>query len=169
MKARLIVSWVIALMLVAVLALPAMAAEQTAPASVTVNEFISITLVDPGAAGINFGAVNPPPTGTTTYGDVAQSDGTPAVGVTVDTGTNVNVDISIKGALTSGTLALSNWKYSLTFAGTKISIPSAYGTADYTDITAGTTEPYYHWVDIPAGTAAGTTDVTVTYQAVKHS
>lgn len=167
MKARLIVSLVIALVLVAVLAAPAMAVEQTAPASVTVNEFISITLEDPGDAGINFGNVNPPATGTTTYGDVAQSDGTPAVGVTVDTGTNVDVDISIKGALTSGTLTLSNWKYSLTFAGAKTSIPAAYGTADYTNVTADTTESYYHWVDIPAGTAAGSHQITVTYKAIK--
>jgi len=88
--------------------------------------------------------------------------------VTVDTGTNVNVDIFIKGTAT-GALALTNWKYSLTFAGTKTSIPAAYGTAVYSAVSATTTSPFYHWVDVPGGTAAGAQGCTVYYKAVTAS
>ena len=60
MKARLIASLVIALMLVAILALPAMAAESaTITASVTVTEYKSITITDEAPTGITFGSLVP--------------------------------------------------------------------------------------------------------------
>ena len=159
---KVLTSLALVLMLVAVMAVPAMAAEEvTLPASVSVDQLISITLTDAGTSGINFGSVTPPITGV---GDTDQSDGTPAVGVKVESETNVNVDLGIKGAAT-GALALSNWKYSTTFAGTKTSLPVSYAAFD-TDVTPGTSSPVYHWVDVPSGTASGSQGCTVSYKAI---
>lgn len=163
MKKRLIFSLAIALLLVATLTLPAVAAtEDSRTASVTVGAVMSITLTDPPAAGINFGSLTPPITGA---GDVAQSDGTPAIEVVVGSETNVQVDIGIKGTWTSG-LALSNWKYSTTFAGTKTSLLITY-VKIYGPLPIGaSTSDVYHWIDVPSGTTSGAHSITVNYKVV---
>jgi hypothetical protein len=149
-------------MLMAVMVMPAMAeVEQQATASVSVDEFISITLSDEGTSGINFGSVDPD---GSTYGDLDQSDGTPAIEVVVGGETNVSVDIGIKGE-TAGALALTNWKYSETFGGAKTSLPAAYA-AVYTAEGVGSYD-FYHWVTVPNATASGTYNATVYYKAVK--
>ncbi|MFH1484594.1 MAG: hypothetical protein ABIH46_00840 [Chloroflexota bacterium] len=77
MKRQLIVSLAIALMLVLTLSLPAVAAdESTVSASVTVSSFISITITDSGAAGIQFGSLAP---GTTGNLDTSSNDTTPSI------------------------------------------------------------------------------------------
>jgi len=163
MKRRLIASLAIALMLVATLSLPAVAAtEVPVTASVTVGEFISITL----AGSIGFGSVTPP---ANDRGTTGQIDGSPAISVNVAGETNVNVDIGIKGVLATGSLLLPNWKYSKNFTDvTKTSIPEAYGaTAVYPNAVPGSSNPFYHWITVPAGTASGTHTITVSYKAVK--
>jgi hypothetical protein len=163
MKKRLILSLAIALLLIATLALPAVAQdEESITGTVTVGEIISITLT----GGIDFGDVTPPVTDNGTEGQI---DGSPAVTISVDVGTNVNVDIGIMGALDVSSITLDNWKYSTTFSGTKISIPAAYSvTPVYSDVTAGTAEPFYHWITVPDTTPAGTHTITVSYKAVAH-
>jgi hypothetical protein len=162
---KILISAVLALMLVAVIAVPAMAAdEQSVGASVSVGEVVSITLIDAGAAGINFGPVTPP---VTEQGDVAQSSGTPAIKVNVASETNVNVDISIKGAITGGNLALDNWLYSKDFAKTGITGLTTGYVGVYSDVGVGNYD-FYHWIDVPAGTASGSHTVTVSYKATKH-
>jgi hypothetical protein len=158
---RILISILVAVLLVAVVALPAVAAEEEASttASVSVGEIVNITLT----GGINFGSVTPPvvdlePTG--------QSDGNPAITITVESDTNVNVDISIMGALTSGSLALTNWKYSVTYASTKNSIPDTYAIV-YTDVGDGDYS-FYHWIDVPAGTPSGSHQISVSYKAETH-
>ncbi len=164
MKKRLIASLAIALLLAATLSLPAVALEeQTVPASVTVGEVISITLTDAGSAGINFGPQTPPVTGA---GDVAQTDGTPAIEVIVGSETNVQVDIGIKGTASTGTLAMDKWKYSTTFgAVTKTSLTISYEKI-YGPVGASSVNDVYHWIDVPADTASGSHSITVTYKVI---
>lgn len=162
---KILISAVLALMLVGVMVAPAMAAdEQSVGASVTVGEVISITLTDAGAAGINFGSITPP---VTAQGDVAQSDGTPAIKIVVASETNVNVDISIKGAITGGNLELSNWLYSKDFAKTGITGLTDSYVGVYSNVGVGNCD-FYHWITVPSGTASGSHTVTVSYKAAKH-
>lgn len=154
-----------ALLLLMVPALPALAAvEQTVTASVSVSEIISITLTDAGTAGINFGSQTPP---VTEVGDSDQGSGTPAMKVNVGAETNVNVDIGIKGAITGGTLALSNWLYSKDFAKTGITGLTASYVGVYSSVAAGSANDFYHWLTVPDGTAGGSHTVSVSYKAVK--
>jgi spore coat protein U-like protein len=159
---KILVSILVALMLVAVMALPAIAAEEEASttASVSVGEIVNITL----AGSINFGSVTPP---VTDQGANGQTDTNPAITITVESDTNVNVDISIMGALTSGTLALSNWKYSGTYAGSKISIPASYSEV-YDNVGDGV-YAFFHWIDVPMGTTSGNHQISVSYKAETHS
>lgn len=159
---RLSFSILVALILVTVMTMPVAAVEeQQVGASVDVNAVVSITLTDAGDAGIIFGPVAP---GTEDAGDIAQSDGTPAIQVAVESETNTDVDIGIKGAAT-GSLALAEWEYSLTFAGTKTSLTGSY-FEEYTDVGVGSYD-FYHWVDVPASTPAGSQGCTVWYKAVE--
>ena len=162
-KSLVFVSIVLALSLVFLMVTPALAAnEQPLTASVTVNEVISITLTDTVTPGINFGSVS---AGVTGQGDVDQNISTPAVKVNVNGETNVNVDIGIKGS-TAGTLALTNWKYSTTFAGAKDPIPATYALV-YSARSPGSSVDFFHWIDVPGGTAANTYTCTVYYKAVR--
>jgi len=164
MKKVLISFYLVACLICTVVAPVSAASEQTLGGSVTVGEVVSITLTDAGVAGINFGSVTPP---QTDVNEAAQSEATPAVKVNVEAETNVNVDIGIKGTLSTGSLALSNWKYSQTYAGTKTGLTSGY-VAVYTNKAAGSTNNFYHWLDVPALTASGSHTITVSYKAVKN-
>jgi hypothetical protein len=165
---RIIISLILSLLLVSVFALPVAAQqEQSTTASVSVNEYISITLTDAGdpitGTGINFGSVNP----GSTYGDVDQSSGTPAIKVNVGSETNVNVDIGIKGTTVTGTIALAEWKYSTDFAQTDIAGLTVDYVGVYSNVGAGSSNNFYHWITVPAGTIAGSNSITVSYKAVK--
>lgn len=161
---RLILTLAIVLMLTATIALPAVAEEKTIDASVTVvpTDVISISLNDPAPSGIQFGSV----TANATYGAQGQSNGTPAIQVVVESGTNVNVDIGIKGT-TGGTLAISNWKYSTLFNQSDIASLTTSGTVVYSNKGVGS-YAFYHWLTVPAETAAASYTASITYTAVKH-
>lgn len=157
---KVLISVLLSLMLVAIMAVPAIAAnEQSVGASVTVGELVSITLT----GSINFGTLSP---GTTEQGANGQSNGNPAISITVEPETNVNVDIGIKGAITTGDLALSNWLYSMTFAGTKAGLTASYVKA-YDNVGDGV-NAFYHWITVPLGTTAGDHAISVSYKAVKN-
>ena len=157
MKTRLITSMAIALLLIAVLSLPAVAVDVWKSAYVNVNSDISVTLADAGASGIQFGSVD---ADGSTHGDSDQSDGTPAIGVDVDS--NVSVNISIMGT-TTDTLALDNWKYSTQFDQSDIASVTGSFVKVYEDVG---TETYavYHWITIPADTTAGSYSANITYR-----
>jgi hypothetical protein len=161
---KLLISAVLALMLVAVMAVPAMGAqdEESVGASVSVNEFVNITL----SGSIDFGSLTPP---QTEVGATGQSNGNPAITITVATETNVNVDISIKGAIATGTLALDNWKYSKAFDKVGIAGLTTSYVEVYDNVAKGSSNAFYHWITVPDGTASGTHTVTVSYKAVTHS
>ena len=160
---RILISVLMALMLVTILALPAMAAEEetSTGASVTVGEFVNITL----AGSIDFGATPPD---TTEKGATGQITDSPAITITVESETNVNVDISIKGAIATGDLALSYWLYSKDFAKTGITGLTVGYVEVYDNVGEGVHD-FYHWITVPPDTTPGSHTVTVGYKAATHS
>jgi hypothetical protein len=168
MKKRLILSLATALLLIATLALPAVAAdERTVTGSVSVGETISITLTDASPnAGISFGTVTA--NSTLVYGDEDQSDGTPAIQVVVEPDTNVgNVDIGIMGSTTEA-LSLDNWQYSTLFDQSDIASITGTYVIVYNDVAPDNSYDFYHWITVPDGTAAGDYTASISYKAVAH-
>jgi len=162
---RILVSAIISIVLLATFALPvfAVSEETNTTASVTVGAIISITLQDANNDGIQFGTVEP--SDTEIFGDVAQSDGTPAIGVTVQSETNTRVDLNIKGEV-SGTFALSNWKFSTNYDQSDIrDLTSTYPDLPIYDEAPAGTYAFYQWVSVPVGTEAGTYTATIYFKA----
>ena len=163
MKRRLVASLVTAIMLLTAMSVPTMAAEEsTVDASVTVTEVISITLSDAAPAGIHFGSVGPD---TPSNLDVDSDNTTPSITVDVGSETNVNVDLQIKGTDFSGTFTVDNAKCSITYGGTKIPLSTDYATIA-SDIAPGGSQGLWHWLDVPAGTTAGSYSSTFSYKAL---
>jgi len=168
MKVRLIASLIVAMMLVALMAAPLMAVSGTVPASVTVSEYISFTVTDNGAAGLQFGSLDP---GTTDVPEAAQN-GTGAVTLTVAAETNVNCDIEVKATdfTGAGTIAITNAKYGITStlaAATAFAAANTYYTLDTSTALAAKTVNVWHWLSIPSVQEAGSYSSTFTYQAIK--
>jgi hypothetical protein len=89
-----------ALTLVAITALPVMAADyQDVSASVTVNAFISVTLTDNGAAGLDFSSLNP---GAVKQPEAAMPTN-PSVTLEAAAENNADTDITIWGTDFTGT------------------------------------------------------------------
>jgi len=169
MKTRLIAGLIVALMLVVTMAVPAMAAVEVGKgATVTVNEYISFTVTDPGDSGLNWGDLDP---GETDQPEVAQiSSG--AVTLTVAAETNVGCDIEVKGTdfTGAGTIDISNAKWD---TDSDVSGATAM-TTDYVTITTSTAlalteQDVWHWLSIPSAQEAGSYSSTFYYQAVKTS
>jgi hypothetical protein len=157
-------------MLVIIMALPAIAAEEVESmgASVSVGETVSISLVDAGGTGhegIRFGSVQPD---GNTYGDTDQTNGTPAIKVKVENETNVSVDISIMGS-TAGSLSLTNWKYSKLFDKSDIASLTGSYIEVYDSAAKGSENAFYHWITVPVGTTSGSYSATVNYKAATHT
>ena len=135
--------------------------EKSVNASLYVNQILSITLTDAGTPGINFGAVTPP----AEPGDANQTASTPAVKVNVGAESNVNVDVGIKG-ITTGALTIDKWEYATALAGTKTSLANTY-TGVYTNAIPGSSNGFWHWVNVPTSTVGGTAySCVVFYKAI---
>ena len=166
-KTNLFISLACVLVLVTVMTAPAMAVEQTQPASVSVNTYISATITDAGAAGINFGALNP---GTTNNAELAQG-ALGAINITVAVETNVACKIGIKGSgnfsdNVSNSFPLGNatWNNANTPPGTAMTTGYAQiGTAT----TPGTarSQEVWHWINIPANQPPASYSTTFYYKA----
>ena len=167
MKKRAISILAIAALLVASVSIPCIAAEDaTLPASVTVSEYISITITDNGTAGINFGTLDP---GTYDNPEIESNSVNASLRITVDAESNINVDLQISGTDFGGTFTVDNAKYSTTIDGTK----EAMSTVDTTIVGADDMAPgeyvnIWHWLDVPASLPAGTYGSTFSYKAIKH-
>ena len=165
---RILISLTLVLMLVAVMTTPVMA-EDSKTASVTVNEYISFTVTDPGAAGINFGSLNQ---ATTDNAEVDQGVAG-AVTLTVAAETNVDCNIQTKGSgdFTDGThnVALSNakWDKDSGVAGAT-TITTSYATIDTSTAGSAKSVDVWHWLTIPSGQYAATYTTTFYYQAVEQ-
>ena len=164
---KIFISLAVVLALVAVMAVPAMAAEEgTLPASVSVNEVISITLTDEAPDGITFGAVDQSSTGNSDQVTGGFSDTKGSVTVAVDSGTNVNVDMKISGTDFDTSWPISNAKYSLTHTDTKVAM-STTPTVFASNVVPGGSQMLWHWLDVPSGITAGDYSSTFTYTVVK--
>ena len=170
---KVLISLTVALMLVMLMAAPAMAVEQTKTASVTVNSYISFTVTDNGAAGVNFGSLDP---GATDQPESAQSAIEGALQLTVGSETNQDVTISLKGTDFSdgiNTMLVSNVKYdddnSPNEGGsdtgkTEGAMSTTYASWYGVNAGSGDTTECYHWISIPSAQDPGTYTSTFYYQ-----
>lgn len=164
MKSRLIVSLAIALMLVAVSALPTMAVEYQETATVTVTEYINFTITDYSPDGLQFGSLDP--------GDTDQPEANePAVTLTVGSETNVNCNIQVKGTDFggAGTIGITNakWDDDSDVSGAT-PMTTTYVTIDSSTAGVAKTVDVWHWLSIPGGQAAGSYSSIFYYQAIKQ-
>jgi len=170
MKTRLIVGLIVALMLVVTMAVPAMAVEVGKGATVTVSEYISFSVSDPGDAGLDFSSLNP---GDTDEPEVAQTTEQGAVTLTVEAETNVDCNIEVKATdftYSTYTIAISNAKYGITSvlgSATAFVEADTYYTLDTSSAGTAKTVNVWHWLTIPSAQVAGSYSSTFTYQAVK--
>jgi hypothetical protein len=159
---KILISAVLALMLVAVIAVPAMAdapGEVGKTATVTVTAYKSVTVTDNGATGLSFGSLNP---GTEKQAEAAS----PSLTISAAAENNGTVAVSIKGTDFSGTghtLTIDNafWKT------TNDSVTATAMTISYASVTtlaAGAHVDIYHWLSIPAAQAADSYTSTFTYK-----
>jgi len=148
---------------------------QTAGASVTVNEFVSITLTDPGDSGVNFGSSNP---GVDNNPDAAQDTAqvTPAITVTNDDISNVNVNVDVKGidfaGTPSGTITVGQATYDDDGTADEGSetgqaetvLATAYGSSYHAAVAPSSSVGFWFFLDIPSGQTAATYSSTLTFQ-----
>lgn len=150
--------------------------EESASASVTVNQFISITLVDAGSAGFSFGSLNP---GIVNSNESAQVAGvssiTSAANVTNDAVSNVNANITLKGTdftVDGNTLLISNVTYDDDGAvdqGAETLLAQANLTTAYPGVAYKVLAPdkslaLWFWLDVPSAQSAGSYTSTFSFR-----
>jgi len=152
---------------------PATPVESPGTASVGVNEIISFTLTDLAPGGIGFGDFNP---GTSDN----PASPNPAVNLTVESSTNVDVNVSLKGINWTGPAAMTLADTTVRFDddGT---LSEGSETGEFEGVLTTTYQIWYlvlapvggaadttsvfHWVSIPSDQKAGDYESTFTYQA----
>jgi len=164
------------LVLVVGFVMAAAADTQTASATVTVNEFVSITLIDAGDAGVIFGSKDP---NTNNNPDVAQDTAqvTPAISVKNEAVSNVDVNVDVKGTAfggsPSGSMAVGQATYDddgTLGEGTEVDQSDAVllidypGTPYYSAIAPDSSVGFWFFLDIPTGQTAATYTSTFTFQ-----
>jgi len=152
---------------------PAAPVETTGEASVGVNEIISFTIVDLGTGGIGFGDFNPGTINNT-------ADPNPAVTLTVESATNVNVAISLKGTNWAGPTTMNLVDATVRFDD-DTTLSEGSETDEFEGVLTTSYQTWYsvtapaggaavatsvsHWVSIPANQLAGDYTSTFTYKA----
>lgn len=140
--------------------------EDTVQANVVVNAFISISLTDHGATGLNFGGVDPATTGTP---DIDQNILTGAVTVTNEITSNSNIDIATKGNdfNSSGGIdwfAVENLGYySDTNAAAAIPLTNDYINF-YNEVAPNNSVDFWFFLDVPPTQQADTYSSTVSFR-----
>jgi hypothetical protein len=168
---KLIISVLTALVLVAVMAAPAIAEPdvEQRTASVTVGELINMTITDPGTLGINFGPVS---AGSSDNPELEQN-GTGAVTLTVEAETNVDCNIKISGdgdfhdVTVTYTFPLGNavWDTDNLIAGAT-TMTTSYALIDTSTTGVQKVVEVYHWITIPAAQHPETYSAEFYYQAI---
>ena len=160
---KMLISLAVVLVLVAVMVAPAMAIEEGKTASVTVNEYVSVTLTDNGDAGLAFGSLDP--------GVVKQAEAAaPSITITTASENNKDVDVFLKGTNFSdggtNSFAISNAYYlDADTSGSALEMPENYAGSAWRTLGAGATLNIYHWLSVPAEQAAASYTSTFTYKA----
>ena len=146
--------------------------EASASASVTVNEFVDITITDRGAAGINFGGLDP---GTNNNPEAAQTVFLGAINFTVQSTTNKNpVNVKLSGtdfsAVGNPNITISNVAAdddSTVDGGdgvnaAQISLSTAFQTLK--TLSPASSQEIWYWLDVPSGQAAATYASTFSFR-----
>lgn len=169
---KLIICTLMTLILVAVLAMPAVAQdEEYVTASVTVTEYINLTIADPIPPGVNFGDVS---AGSANVSEVSQNATAGAVILTVHSDTNVDCNIQIMGSdnFTDGAgheLLLSNAKWSVTDnVSESTPMSAAYATIGTSTASVDAVVDVWHWLSIPSDQYAATYSATFYYRAIEQ-
>lgn len=130
---------------------------------------ISITVTDENPTGITFGDADPGSTNNPDQTAAGFSETKGSVTVSVDTGTNVDVDLKISGTdFDDPDWLISHAKYSTTYTGTKTAM-STSPTKFAGPLSAGESQKLWHWLDVPSGITAGDYSSTFTYQALEYT
>lgn len=153
----------IALVLFAGFGMSATSDEETATANVTVNTYVSISITDNGAAGINFSSLDP---GIDDNPEVAQTALVGAVTIANDVISNTNVGLYVNGEDFSdggsNTFAVGQVTYdddNTPSEGTETVLAETAmtnnypGTAYYTTVVPGTSEDFWFFLDVPTAQA----------------
>jgi hypothetical protein len=161
-----LISVIMALMLVAIMAAPALADSPTTgdvTANVTVTGYASVTITDKGDAGLDFGSMTPGQ-------DMKAEAASPSISIAAGSENNQDVVIEISGtdfSGTAGSFAIANayWNDEDT-SGTATAMKLT-GTATDTVATLGAGESVdiYHWLSVPDGQATGSYSSTFTYSS----
>jgi len=159
---KLLISLALVLMLVAVVVMPVMAAEDSRMASVTVNEYKSVTFIDNGAAGLDFGSLNP---GAEKQAEAAS----PSITIAAAAENNTDVEVFLKGAdFTDGgtnNFAVSNaFYYDSNTSASALAMSATYEASAWKTIAAGASLDIYHWLSVPATQTAASYSSTFTYK-----
>jgi len=151
--------------------------DQGVGASVTVNEFVSITLTDAGATGVIFGSSDP---GVDNNPDAAQDTAqvTPAISVKNDAISNVNVNVDVKGTVftgdPSGSMVVGQATYDddgtadqdgSETGEVETTLTTTYpGSSYYPAVAPDSSVGFWFFLDIPSGQTAATYSSTFTFQ-----
>ena len=163
---KLLISLAMVLVLVGIMAAPAMAVDEEVTASVTVSEVIDITISDAETDGIQFGTLDPD---TADNPDEAQStadDTIPAVTVAINPATNVDCNVSLKGTAFDTSIPITG----ASFAEGAHDAAKTYMTTSYqsvaTSVAPNTDVELWLFLSIPSGAAGGAHSSTYTYEVV---
>ena len=162
---RLLISLTIVTVLIATIVMPTTAMEYAKDASVTVTEVLDISIADAGADGIQFGTLDP---GDTNQPDVDQSmgdDSLPAVAITIESGTNVSCNISIKGTDFHGTIPITGASWALRHNDPKTYMSTSYQLVA-SEVSENSTVDIWHFLSIPSNAAGGSHSSNYTYEVV---
>ena len=134
--------------------------EQSVTASVTVTEFIDVTVTDHGDTGLHFGSLSP--------GVLKQPEtAAPSITVSLAAGGNTDVDVSLKGADFSDGIS-ANFSADNAFWNTTdaagVATAMSTGYAAVGTLTPGNDLDIYHWLSIPSGQDAASYTSTFTYK-----
>lgn len=162
---RLIASLVLVGVLTAVTVVPASAATSAKTASVTVNTYVNITLTDNGAAGLNWGNLDP--------GDDKEVEAAnPSASIEIAAGAenNADTDINVYGVdfddSGSNNFSINNAFWHTSDVPASATTMKLVGSKDTVDtLSASETVDIYHYLSIPNGQAAADYTSTFTYES----
>ena len=168
---KLLICAFMTLILVTVLAIPAVAQdEESVTASVTVTEYINLTIADPGSTGVSFGSIS---AGSANVSEVDQN-GAGAVILTVHSDTNVDCNIQTRGSdnFTDGAGHVLSINYAKWDTDSDVVGPSnmtlSYVTVDTSSAYTEKIVDVWHWLSIPADQYAATYTTDFYYQAIQQ-
>ena len=162
---RIITGLVLAGLVAAITVVPASAATSGKTASVTVNTYVSVTLTDNGAAGLDFGSLDP--------GVVQQDEAAnPSASIVIAAGAenNADTDINVYGVDFSdggtNSFAITNAYWHTSDVPASSTTMKVVGSKDTVGtLSASESVSIWHYISIPNAQAAASYTSTFTYES----